>query len=126
MIATTFRQDKIIRETVNIYGDKQYMTAVEEMAELMQAISKYLRIDYSGCDDMLQIKKEQIERIDNITAEMADVYIILEELQYMFGISSENIQAGIDTKLKRQHARNEQFKMRMWCYGRSKMDQDHH
>ena len=31
MIATTFRQDKIIRETVNIYGDKQYMTAVEEM-----------------------------------------------------------------------------------------------
>lgn len=38
MIATTFRQDKIIRETVNIYGDKQYMTAVEEMAELMQAI----------------------------------------------------------------------------------------
>lgn len=32
MIDTTFRQDKIIRETVNIYGDKQYMTAVEEMA----------------------------------------------------------------------------------------------
>lgn len=121
MIATTFRQDKIIRETVNIYGDKQYMTAVEEMAELMQALSKYLRIEYS-CDDNARLR----EPINNITEEMADVYIILEELQYMFGISNENIQAGIDTKLKRQHARNEQFKTRMWCYGRSKMDQDYH
>lgn len=66
MIATTFRQSKIIRETVNIYGDKQYMTAVEEMAELMQAISKYLRINYSGCDDVSQIQKEAI---NNIAAE---------------------------------------------------------
>ena len=123
MIDKTEIQDKIIEETVNLHGDKQYMVAVEEMAELMQAISKYLRIDNSGYDDMSQIKKE---RIDNITAEMADVYIMLEELQYMFGISNENIQAGIDTKLKRQHARNEQFKTRMWCYGRSKMDQDYH
>lgn len=121
MIATTFRQAKIIRETVNIYGDKQYMIAVEEMAELMQAISKYLRITYSGCSDA-----EQKEAINNIAAEMADVYVMLEQLQLMLGISNENIQAGIDTKLKRQHARNEQFKMRMWCYGRSKMDQDHH
>ncbi len=36
MIDTTFDQYKIIRETVNLYGDKQYMIAVEEMAELMQ------------------------------------------------------------------------------------------
>lgn len=108
MIDTTFRQAKIIRETVNLHGDKQYMVAVEEMAELMQAISKYLRIDNSGCDDMSQIKKEQIERIDNITAEMADVYIMLEELQFMLNIINADIRVVIDRKLNRQLERNRQ------------------
>lgn len=117
MIDKTEIQDKIIEETVYLHGDKQCMIAVEEMAELMQALSKYLRIKYN-CDDEARLR----EPINNITEEMADVYIMLEQLQYMFGISNENIQAGIDTKLKRQHARNEQFKTRMWCYGRGKVD----
>lgn len=109
MIATTFRQDKIIRETVNIYGDKQYMTAVEEMAELMQAISKYLRIDNSGCYDMSQIQKEAI---NNIAAEMADVYVLLEQLQFMLDIKNEDIQSVIDKKLNRQFERNRQARLR--------------
>lgn len=120
-IATTFRQDKIIRETVNLHGDKQYMIAVEEMAELMQAISKYLRIENGGGSDAAQK-----EAVNNITAEMADVYIMLEELQFMLNIINADIHAVIDRKLNRQFERNRQFKMRMWCYGRSKMDQDHH
>lgn len=105
MIATTFRQDKIIRETVNIYGDKQYMIAVEEMAELMQAISKYLRIDNSGCSDAARIQKEAI---NNITAEMADVYVMLEQLQLMLNIKNADIQSVIDKKLNRQFERNRQ------------------
>lgn len=109
MIATTFRQDKIIRETVNIYGDKQYMTAVEEMAELMQAISKYLRINYSGCDDVSQIQKEAI---NNITAEMADVYVMLEQLQLMLNIKNGDIHAVINRKLNRQFERNRQARLR--------------
>lgn len=109
MIATTFRQYKIIRETVNIYGDKQYMTAVEEMAELMQAISKYLRIDNSGCSDVSQIQKEAV---NNITAEMADVYVMLEQLQVMLNIKNGDIQAVIDKKLNRQFERNRQARLR--------------
>lgn len=103
MIATTFRQYKIIRETVNLYGDKQYMTAVEEMAELMQALSKYLRIEYN-CDDEARLR----EPINNITEEMADVYIMLEQLQCMLNIKNEEIQAVIDKKLNRQFERNRQ------------------
>lgn len=109
MIDTTFRQDKIIRETVNIYGDKQYMTAVEEMAELMQAISKYLRTENSGCSDAARIQKEAV---NNITAEMADVYIMLEELQLMLGIKNADIQAVINKKLNRQFERNRQKERR--------------
>lgn len=109
MIATTFRQDKIIRETVDLYGDKQYMVAVEEMAELMQAISKYLRIDNSGCDDVSQIEKEAI---NNIAAEMADVYVMMEQLQLMLNIKSADIQAVINKKLNRQFERNRQERLR--------------
>lgn len=107
MIATTFRQYKIIRETVNLYGDKQYMVAVEEMAELMQAISKYLRIDNSGCSDA-----EQKEAINNIAAEMADVYVMLEQLQLMLNIKNADIQSVIDKKLNRQFERNRQARLR--------------
>lgn len=117
MIATTFRQDKIIRETVNIYGDKQYMTAVEEMAELMQAISKYLRITYSSCSDA-----EQKEAINNIAAEMADVYVMLEQLQIMLNIKNGDIHSVINRKLNRQFERNRQ--VRAIRYGRSDKNTD--
>lgn len=108
MIDTTFRQDKIIRETVNLNGDKQYMIAIEEMAELMQSIIKYLRTNYSGCDDVPQIQKQ----VNNIAAEMADVYILLEQLQLMLGIKSAYIQAVIDKNLNRQFERNRQARLR--------------
>ena len=107
MIDTTFRQSKIIRETVNLYGDKQYMVAVEEMAELMQAISKYLRIENGGCADAAQK-----EAVNNIAAEMADVYVMLEELQLMLNIKNADIQAVIDKKLNRQFERNRQARLR--------------
>lgn len=108
MIATTFRQYKIIRETVNIYGDKQYMTTVEEMAELMQALSKYLRIEYS-CDDAARIQKEAV---NSITAEMADVYVMLEQLQIMLNIKNGDIHEVINKKLNRQFERNRQARLR--------------
>lgn len=112
----------VIYETLQLNDyDLQCFVACEELAELIQAISKAERF---SSHDILGNYYEFIE--EQLTGEIADVYIVLEQLQYMFGISNENIQAGIDTKLKRQHARNEQFKTRMWCYGRSKMDQDYH
>ena len=103
MIDKTEIQDKIIEETVYLHGDKQYMTAVEEMAELMQALSKYLRIEYS-CDDNARLR----EPINNITEEMADVYVMLEQLQLMLNIKNADIQSVIDKKLNRQFERNRQ------------------
>lgn len=83
------------------------MTAVEEMAELMQAISKYLRINYSGCSDAAQK-----EAINNIAAEMAEVYILLEQLQLMLNIKNGDIHAVINRKLNRQFERNRQARLR--------------
>lgn len=103
MIDKTEIQDKIIEETVYLHGDKQCMIAVEEMAELMQAISKFLRIDYTGCSD---VARKQKEPINNITEEMADVYITLEELRVHHRISDQQIHENIDYKLERQRKRN--------------------
>lgn len=75
----------------------------------MQAISKYLRINYSGCPDAEKIQKEAV---NNITAEMADVYVMFEQLQFMLNIKSADIQAVIDKKLNRQYERNRQERLR--------------
>lgn len=63
--------------------DKQKLIAMEELAELQQAISHDMR-----------------GREHNVAEEMADVYIMLAELQYMYDNGIE-VQNWIDTKVFR-------------------------
>ena len=60
---------EIFDEAVDRYGEKQKIVAMEEMAELINAISKDLR----GSPNP-----------DNIAEEMADVYIMLHQLETMY------------------------------------------
>lgn len=60
---------KIFEEVIEENGDKQKIVAMEELAELIQAISKDLR----GYPNQ-----------DNIAEEMADVYIMLHQLEIMY------------------------------------------
>lgn len=72
----------------------QSFVAIEELAELQQAISKYQR-------------EPTIFNIDNIAEEIADVYIILEELKHLFPIYEDEIEKQIDYKIKRELKRIE-------------------
>ena len=105
MISFTERQRDTIVETVNMYQEKQLMICVEEMAELMQAISKIKRADtadeevINGC-------------IYKIIEEMADVYIMLEQMQYLFGINHRTIEQFINDKSIRQEQRNKKAQTR--------------
>ena len=105
MISFTERQRDTIVETVNMYQEKQLMICVEEMAELMQAISKIKRADtadeeaINGC-------------IYKIIEEMADVYIMLEQMQYLFGINHRTIEQFINDKLIRQEQRKKKAQTR--------------
>lgn len=119
MINLDENQKEIIAQTVERYGNKQLMQAVEEMAELMQAISKYTRTDPSSYNDVTDLREKITENKNNIVEEMADVYIMLEQLQCMLDIKNEDIQAFIEMKLNRQQVRNEQFKKRTLWYGRA-------
>lgn len=74
-------------------GTKTLVIVMEELAELVQEVSKAYRgkIDYF-----------------NMLQEMGDVVIALESLQDIFGISDEDLQRAKNVKLKRNMKRVEE------------------
>ena len=87
-------QEKVI----GFYGaEKQSMVHCEECAELIQAISKMRRARDAGKDDS--------EAYFNLVEEMADVLVVLEQLQEMYDIPISDIQSVVFKKCRRQEAR---------------------
>lgn len=83
---------RIIRKVVESKPWKLNCTiAMEEFAELTQAISKQIR----GYDNRIGLLEE-----------MADAYICLELLKSIFNITPEELQKAMDVKLQRE--RNKQ------------------
>lgn len=77
----------------NHYGkEHQVLIAIEEMSELTKELCKYFR---------------RYDRTKEITEEMADAFIMLEQLKELFG-NSEQVSKVIDYKLNRQLKRMEQ------------------
>lgn len=85
---------KIEREIVQHYGGEYLTTvAVEECAELIQAVTKCKRY---GCDG---------ERRANLIEELADVSIIIDELLLIYDVDLTDIFPIIIQKLERQKMR---------------------
>lgn len=87
---------KLVDEAIKHYGDThQKVVAMEEMSELIKEISKDIRGQGN---------------IDHITEEVADVYIMLMQLEKMYGITLSALHAKINKKLERLKERitNEQ------------------
>ena len=92
----------VYQDAIDKWGETaQLDQMVEEMAELTVAISKYKRLAY---DNMLKKPKEKI--MDNLFEELADVKMMLEEMEYMFG--KEKIDEWYDKKMKKFLAELEQ------------------
>ena len=82
--------DSVEREAVSAYGVKsQLIVAIEELSELQKELTKYLR----GDGDM-----------NHVAEEMADVYIMLEQLGIIFG-NNALLQNWKYKKLKRLEQR---------------------
>lgn len=79
------------------YGIKQIPVAIEEMAELTQVLTKYLRIRQSG----QPVRKAMDEVKDSIKEELSDVIVMMIQLQYLFNIDNDTINKIADEKLKR-------------------------
>ena len=92
-------QKRKVHEIAAHYGMKsQEQMAIEECAELIQAITKSNRGAQTG--------SEYVTKIANIAAEIADVLIMCEQLAYLYGIG-EAVKEQVDFKIARQLERME-------------------
>ena len=98
MICTTIHQRKIMKKALEKNGKlKQSVIAMEECSELIKAISKMIRYSYD--EDLDSVYR------DNLIEEMADVYIILDELKIMYDILEFDIEQIIKQKIDREEGR---------------------
>ena len=86
----------INRQAIEKYGVvKQSIVAMEELSELIQAISKKLRYP---SDRVVAF---------NLGEEIADVYIVLDQLKCMYNIDESWINEWIEAKQNREKKRLE-------------------
>lgn len=93
----SFGQRILCDEIAGKYGEKQLTVAIEEMAELTQALTKYIR-QFGGGQ---AVRKSQEEFMAEITEEIADVEIMLEQVKYILDVSDDEVRAIAWKKLKR-------------------------
>ena len=84
--------NELNKKALEILGDRAMIIAMEELAELQQAISKTLR------DQM---------NYDNLCEEMADVLIIMDWIKEKYNISQHDINYWKMNKQSRIHNRIE-------------------
>lgn len=83
-----------LEKAVATYGkDMQLTVACEELSELIKEICKNIR---------------GIDNVESITEELADCYIMMEQIAIIFGIKNCDINAFIDEKLARLEKRMEE------------------
>lgn len=92
--------NSIIEGTCDMHSrEVKKLIAMEELGELIQAISKSRR-------DELTIGFISHEHHTNETEEVADVLLICKSLMYLDGLDEDIVQAWIDYKQKRQMFRD--------------------
>ena len=95
--------NKVLKKAIDTYGtDMQLTVATEEFSEMTKEICKY---------------KRGAKNIKNITEEMADCYIVLEEMLIIFNIDFNTVAKEIARKVDR-------LERRLTEYERSKNDKD--
>ena len=80
------------------YGkDEQMRIAQEECAELISALSKYHRVETFQAYDKRKLQRA----INHVAEEIADVQIMLDQLQLMFGFTKKQLDEIRASKIER-------------------------
>ncbi len=91
-----------IRYIAHHYGyEPQSRQCIEEMAELTQAINKLWRATQSKCRGAGKVEMLS-EATQRVTEEIADVEIMIAQLQELLGIDDERVMGIVDMKLDRE------------------------
>ena len=89
------------RPIIGHYGERvQSLVHAEELAELIQAVSKLHRTRSFASTD----NERDIARL-NLVEEIADVVICVEQMLEMYDIREDEVQGFIEEKCERQVAR---------------------
>lgn len=89
---TLMEMRNVTWQAIETYGvEPQLWVTVEEMSELTKEICKYIRNKNNG----------KCINYDNITTEIADVHIMLLQLQQIFGIDDGTLEREVDFKIDR-------------------------
>ena len=81
-----------LKDIAHHYGyEAQSNQLIEECAELIQAINKYRRAVL--CKGQPTAGSIKAVALDNITEEIADVEVMIEQIKYLLQISDEDIEA---------------------------------
>lgn len=84
----------------DFWGNQMPMMTMEELGELIQAISKVER----GFASINQIGIEDFDkRLKDVIAEMADVYISCRALMVDYHIDTDEVEAAIKQKLSKKY-----------------------
>ena len=104
----THEELKILQEAIDHYGEESQLDmAIEEMSELTKAICKHKRLDKEYIKGELfwtEYEPKAEKAIGNVAEEIADVYIMLEQLTMIFNCK-ERISAIAREKIRRLKAR---------------------
>ena len=93
--------DSRIKTIADHYGyEAQSRQCMEECAELIQAINKLWRAETFDLGDL-----EVEGRATAVVGEMADVQIMLWQMQHALGVYEEQLDEEINSKLERQMQR---------------------
>jgi NTP pyrophosphatase (non-canonical NTP hydrolase) len=106
--------EQILKDAVDNFGvPSQLDMAIEECAELIQAINKIKRT--FSVSELLEIKNgKEFKSVKgalaygNMCSEIADVKIMMKQLEYIF--SADHISVSEERKLTRLQGRIEKFK----------------
>ena len=83
---------ELLRPIITAFGEKsQMLKSIEEMSELQKAICKYL-------------ESPSVDNLANITEEMADVSIMIDQLLIIFS-NGEEMQKIVANKIDRTYIR---------------------
>lgn len=99
MISMTDDEKQIEKTAIKTYGKTiQTVVAIEEMSELIKELSKCLR---------------GYESKGAITEEIADVYIMIDQVMMMYGIDLNEVVTVMSRKLERLKERMEIYERRV-------------
>ena len=93
----TTEQKQLCHDIADIYGIEQVTVCIEELAELSQVLCKFLRCIKAG----QPVRKGIAEITSNVTEEVADVFITIEQVCRVIGIMDMKVNKTIDEKLNR-------------------------